>query len=204
MPRNRKTTAALAALLITAGAGTAAAVAVGGSSPDAIHAATLADPSAAVNAPVVDVPEHPAPRYTAVSRSSQLPTARVAQMHAVLAARYPDVVGRPIRGIKAADGTQAWVVSGTKHTCFGADNSDGTGYSCVANLDADEGVSIAETRRDGSERSVILVPDQVGSVSVAGARTAATNNLVVVEHLTGATVQAHPTDGRAPFRVGSE
>ncbi|MBF6621058.1 MAG: hypothetical protein ITG02_12620 [Patulibacter sp.] len=195
---NRKAATAVA-VLIAAGAGTATATTIAGSSP-----AGPAAPAPDVSAPVVDVAEHPAPRYTAVARSAQPATRRVAEMHAVLAVRYPDVAGRPVRGIRAADGTQAWVVTGPKHTCFGADNGDGTGYSCRANVSADEGLSIVETRRDGTARSVILVPDRVASVDVAGARTAATNNLVVVEHLVGATVRATPSDGGAPFQVGKD
>ncbi len=207
MTTTRKATAAVAALLITAGAGTATASALSGSSTagDARPGANpVTGPAVDAIAPVTDTPIRPAPRYRAAERSTQKPTGRVLEMHRVLATRYPDLVGRPVRGLKAADGTQAWVVSGAKHTCLGADNSEGTGYSCRPNGEAQDGISVAERRQDGTQRTVALVPDEIGSVSASGSRVAAENNLVVAEHRTGAALQANPTDGRVPFRVGTE
>lgn len=198
----RKATAVVAAIMLTAGAGAATAAALSDSSADD---ARVASPGAVPpGAPVTDVPVRPAPHYNALERSTQRPTARVAEMHRVLAARYPDLAGRAVRGLKAADGTQAWVVSGGKHTCLGADNSDGTGYSCRTNDEAFDGISVAEKRADGSQRSVLLVPDDIASVTAGGRVATAKNNLVVAEHPVGAVVQANPSDGGSPFRVGTE
>jgi hypothetical protein len=198
----RKATAVVAALVITAGAGAATAAALTDSSDDAQVAAAPA--ALDVATPVTDVPVRPAPHYNALERSAQKPTARVAQMQRVLAARYPDLTGRSVRGLKAADGTQAWVVSGSKHTCLGADNSDGTGYTCRPNDEALDGITVAEKRPDGTQRTVLLVPDDIASVTAGGRVAAAKNNLVIAEHRVGATVQANPSDGGSPFRVGTE
>lgn len=197
----RKATAVVAAIAITAGAGAATAAALSDSSEDARTAAPAA---VGLGKPVTDVPVRPAPHYNALERSAQKPTSRVAAMQKVLAARYPDLTGRPTRGLKAADGTQAWVVSGNKHTCLGADNSDGTGYTCRPNDEALDGIAVAEKRADGTQRSVLLVPDDIASVNAGGRVAAAKNNLVVAEHPVGAVVQANPSDGGSPFRVGTE
>ncbi len=197
----RKATAVVAALAITAGAGAATAAALTDSTDDVrVGVPAVVD----VAAPVTNVPVRPAPHYAALERSRQKPTARVAEMHQVLAARYPDLGGRAIRGLKAADGTQAWVVSGSKHTCLGADNSDGTGYTCRTNDEALDGITVAEKRADGTQRTVVLVPDDIGSVTAGGRVAATRNNLVVAEHQVGAAVQANPSDGGSPFRVGTE
>lgn len=198
---SRKATAVVAAIVITAGAGAATAAALSDSSDDARVAAPAV---VELGQPVTDVPVRPAPHYNALERSAQKPTDRVAQMQQVLAARYPDLAGRTTRGLKAADGTQAWVVSGSKHTCLGADNSDGTGYTCRTNDEALDGITVAEKRADGTQRSVLLVPDDIASVNAGGRVAAAKNNLVVAEHQVGAVVQANPSDGGSPFRVGTE
>lgn len=198
----RKATAVVAAIAITGGAGAVAAVALGDASDEASVAAAPA--VVQLGKPVTDVPIRPAPHYNALERSVQKPTARVAEMQKVLATRYPDLAGRATRGLKAADGTQAWVVSGSKHTCLGADNSDGTGYTCRTNDEAFDGITVAEKRPDGTQRSVLLVPDDIASVSASGRVAPAKNNLVVAEHRVDAVVQANPSDGASSFRVGTE
>lgn len=197
----RKATAVVAAIMVTAGAGAGAAAALSDSSDEARIAAPAV---VELGKPVTDVPVRPAPHYNALERSAQKPTARVAQMQQVLAARYPDLAGRTTRGLKAADGTQAWVVSGSKHTCLGADNSDGTGYTCRPNDEALDGITVAEKHADGTQRTVLLVPDDIASVTAGGRVAAAKNNLVVAEHAVGAAVQANPSDGGSSFRVGIE
>lgn len=197
----RKATAVVAAIMLTVGAGAATAAALSDSSDDT---RTAAPAVAELGKPVTDVPVRPAPHYNALEHSAQKPTARIAQMQRVLAARYPDLAGRATRGLKAADGTQAWVVSGSKHTCLGADNSDGTGYTCRPNDEAFDGITVAEKRADGTQRSVLLVPDDIASVTAGGRVAAAKNNLVVAEHPVGAAVQANPSDGGSSFRVGTE
>lgn len=201
MRTTRKATAVVAAIVVTAGAGAATAAALSDSSRDATTPASSPVP---LGTPVTDVPVRPAPHYNALERSTQKPTARVAQMQQVLAARYPDLTGRAVRGLRAADGTQAWVVSGSKHTCLGADNSDGTGYTCRTNDEAQDGITVAEKRADGSQRTIVLVPDDIASVTAGGRVAPARNNLVVAEHRVGAAVQANPSDGGSSFRVGTE
>lgn len=197
----RKTAAVVAAIAFTAGAGAATAAALSDSADDARIAAPAEVP---LGMPVTDVPVRPAPHYNALERSAQKPTARITRMQQVLAARYPDLAGRAPRGLKAADGSQAWVVSGSKHTCLGAENSEGTGYTCRPNDEAFDGIAVAEKRRDGSQRSVLLVPDDIASVTAGGRVAPAKNNLVVAEHRVDAVVQANPSDGGSPFRVGTE
>ncbi len=192
----RRVTLAAATALVAVGAGAATATALSGSEPSV-------DRAVAVD-PVADVPVAPAPYYSAVERSTQKPTARIAEGQKILAARFPDLAGRDLRGLKAADGTQAWVVSGSKHTCLGADNSDGTGFACAPNGDAKRGISVAEVRKDSGERSVTLLPDDIGSVTADGRVSKVSGNLVVVEHRGQAVLQANPSDGRASFRVGTE
>lgn len=196
----RKATAVVAAIVLTAGAGAATAAALSDSSRD-VSTEAAAVP---LGMPVTNVPIRPAPHYNALERSKQKPTARVAEMQQVLAARYPDLAGRATRGLKAADGTQAWVVSGSKHTCLGAENSDGTGYTCRTNDEALDGITVAEKRDDGTQRTVLLVPDDIASVTAGGRVAPARNNLVVAEHQVGAAVQANPSDGASSFRVGTE
>ena len=197
----RKATAIVAAIALTAGAGAATAAALS----DSPEGEPLAAPAVVpLGMAVTDVPIRPAPHYNALERSAQKPTARAAEMQKVLATRFPDLAGRATRGLKAADGTQAWVVSGSKHTCLGADNSDGTGYTCRTNDEALDGISVAEKRPDGTQRSVLLVPDDIASVTAGGRVAPAKNNLVVAEHRVGAVVQANPSDGGSSFRVGTE
>jgi len=192
----RKATATVAAILIVGGAGAATAAALDDSVPVDIAPPTVQQHT--------EAPDHPAPYYSAVARSTQKPTARVSEMVDVLADRFPDVAGRRVRGIKAADGTQAWVVSGNKYTCLGADNREGTGYTCSPNGEAFDGVSIAERREDGTQRTIALVPDRIASVSADGADVEPTNNLVITEHRADSAVEAHPADGGSPFRIGTE
>lgn len=198
----RKATAVVAAIVLTGGVGAATAAALSDSSDEATRGRAPA--VVELGKPVTDVPVRPAPHYNALERSTQRPTARVAQMQQVLAARYPDLAGRATRGLKAPDGTQAWVVSGSKHTCLGADNSDGTGYTCRPNDEALDGITVAEKRADGTQRTVVLVPDDIASVTAGGRVAAAKNNLVVAEHRVGAAVQANPSGDASSFRVGTE
>lgn len=197
----RKVATVAATILIAAGAGTATAAALSGASDEARSEAPAV---VELRKPVTDVPVRPAPHYNALERSAQKAPARVAQAQQVLAARYPDLAGRAARGLKAADGSQAWVVTGSKHTCLGAENSEGIGYSCRPNDEALDGISVAEKRPNGVQRSVLLVPDDIASVSADGRVASATNNLVVTEHRVDAVVKANPSDGGSPFRVGAE
>lgn len=197
----RKATAVVAAIVIIGGAGAATAAALSDSADDA-RLQTLG--ATELGKPTTDVPVRPAPHYNALERSTQKPPARVATMQQVLATDYPDLAGRATRGLKAADGSQAWVVSGSKHTCLGVENSDGVGYTCQPNDAAFDGISIAEKRADGTQRSVLLVPDDIASVTAGGRVAPARNNLVVTEHRVGAAVMANPSDGGSSFRVGTE
>lgn len=198
----RKATAVAAAILITAGAGAATAAALSDSPDDGGTAAASADVQLGTAAAAV--PIRPAPHYNALERSQQKPTARVTENQKMLATRFPDLAGRAARGLKASDGTQAWVVSGSKHTCLGTENSEGIGYACQPNDAAFDGISVAEKRADGTQRSVLLVPDDIASVTAGGRVAPARNNLVVTEHRVGAAVMANPSDGGSSFRVGTE
>jgi hypothetical protein len=138
------------------------------------------------------------PSYAAAERSTQDPTERVKAMVAVMARRFPDLAGVEPRGVQAADGTQAWIVTGERTTCFGADNDEGTGYTCAANgLAASTALSVMERHEDGTTRAAFLVPDAVRTVSVDGRQLAPSSNVVVTEFGSGATVRALRRDGSA-------
>ena len=69
------------------------------------------------------------------------------------------------------------------------------------NDEAFDGISVAESRKDGTQRTVALVPDEIGAVTADGRRFAAKNNLVVAEHRTGRL--SRPIPATAARRSGS-
>lgn len=147
-----------------------------------------------------DAPSGPAatPSPSAVERSTQDPTERVEEMVAVMARRFPDIAGVDPQGVQADDGTQAWVVAGERTTCFGAENAEGTGYTCAPNaVAASTPLSVMERGEDGDTRAAFLVPDAVRAVAVDGRQLAPSHNVVVVEFGRTAKVQALRRDGTA-------
>lgn len=149
-----------------------------------------------------DVPPAPTgtPSYAAAAaRSGEDPTARVEEMTEVMAQRFPDLADAETTGIEAPDGTQTWVISGDEHTCFGADNSGGTGYTCGTNaLAASTPLSLMASRADGTTRGVFLVPDAVRALTVDGETVTPTRNVVVVDDLEQDTaLRAVRRDGTA-------
>lgn len=136
--------------------------------------------------------------YTAVTRSEVRPEGRTRVLLRVLARRFPDVDLAAARGIEAADGTRAWVVPGRKHTCFGAQNDDGTGYTCVANARARLGaLSTAAVGSDGRIRAIYLVPDDVDRLEADGQAFRPRGNLVVATYGEQAPVTIVTGSGRA-------
>jgi hypothetical protein len=139
-----------------------------------------------------------APSYAAVERSTQDPTQRVEEMVAVMARRFPDIAGVEPRGVQADDGTQAWIIAGERTTCFGADNADGTGYTCAPNgVAASTALSVMQRHEDGGTRAAFLVPDAVRAVAVDGHELEAPRNVVVVELDKTDEVRALRQDGSA-------
>jgi hypothetical protein len=121
--------------------------------------------------------------YAAVRRSDLRPRGRTRVLLGVVSRRFPDVDLAAARGIRAADGTRAWVVPGSKHTCFGADNTDGTGYTCVSNARARLGaLSTAAGGPDGRIRAIYLVPDDVARLEADGRTFRPRGNLVVAAY----------------------
>lgn len=121
--------------------------------------------------------------YAAVSASDRRPAGRVKALLTVAARNYDDLDIADARGITAVDGTRAWVVTGTAHTCFGAQNEDGTGYACETNALARRGaLSTAAVDGSGKVRAIYLVPDDVLAITAGGATFRPTNNLVAATY----------------------
>lgn len=127
--------------------------------------------------------------FTAVKKSTQQPSRSQQAIFRDLARDSPGLRADDARGIRASDGTQAWVIPGPNRTCFGADNDDGTGYTCTSNASVIRGgLSSAAIDTEGTVRAIYLVPDDVVSASAAGQSAAPHNNLVVMSYPSGSTV----------------
>ncbi|MBF6621056.1 MAG: hypothetical protein ITG02_12610 [Patulibacter sp.] len=139
--------------------------------------------------------------FAAVERSAQRPGGSDRRVFAALAGQHPGMRPDDARGIVAADGTRAWVLPGRSHTCFGAANRDGTGFTCATNARAAAGaLSVAEVARDGTVRAVYLVPDDVVAARAGGREFRPESNLVVVTHDEGAPVTFVTEDGSRATR----
>lgn len=170
-----------------------ALVAVGGVATGAATTAAIAFAMPSTDEATIEVVAHPANPsqvvFSAVKRSTQQPNARERAMFRELTRDAPGVRPEDARGIHASDGTQAWVVPGPTRTCFGADNGDGTGYTCTSNANVIRGaLSAADVNTEGTVRAIYLVPDDVVSASAAGQTVTPHNNLVVVSYPAGTTV----------------
>lgn len=136
--------------------------------------------------------------YATVAKSTQTPSRDVKRIFGVLSQRYKDIDPANARGIKAADGTQAWVLPGTARTCFGTENADGTGYTCVSNARAAVGSLFSGTvLDDGTVRAIYLVPDDVVEVATEGRTVKPTNNLAVVTYREGSVVTMTADNGES-------
>lgn len=133
--------------------------------------------------------------YAAYARSDQRPTGRVRAMIDVINREF-DVNPNQARGVTTVDGKQAWIIPANDGLCFGADDGEGTGYSCatVAEL-VDDPTVMSAADSDGSVRAVFLVPDATVALEVAGRRFDASNNTVVAHYERGATVTRVDRDG---------
>jgi hypothetical protein len=171
-----------AVLAIVAAAGIAAGAA--GGAAVALAAGGTGAPGTAQGGELRADPANPSRvAYAAVERSTVRPTGRTRVLLGVLARRFPDVDLAAARGIEAADGTRGWVVPGRKHTCFGAENDDGTGYTCVSNARARLGaLSTAAVSPDGRIRAIYLVPDGVDRLEADGRTFRPRGNLVVATY----------------------
>lgn len=182
--------------VLTGAAGTAAvAIAAGGATNGTVVPRSSTTAGSAANPDAVS--------YAAVTRSEVRPSGRTRVLLRVLTRRFPDVDPGAARGIKAADGTQAWVIPGTKHTCFGADNDDGTGYTCVANARARLGaLSTAAVGPDGRIRAIYLVPDDVERLEADGRTFRPEGNLIVASYAETTPVTLVTEDGTATTLEG--
>lgn len=174
-------------------------VATGAAATAAIAAALPSSDGPAASKPseIRAAPANPSTLpFSAVERSTQRPDGNVRRVFRALAAQHPGLQSDDARGIVAADGTQAWVLPGSSHTCFGATNREGAGYTCETNARAASGaLAAAEVLEDGSVRAVYLVPDDVVAARVGGREFRPRNNLVVVTYPEGTPVTLITEDG---------
>lgn len=170
-----------------------ALVAVGGVATGAAATAAIAIAMPSASEGTIEIVADPANperiAFTAVKQSTQEPDKRTLAMFRALSRDAPGIRPADARGIRASDGTQAWVVPGPTRTCFGADNGDGTGYTCTSNANVIRGgLSSAGIDTEGTIRAVYLVPDEVVSATAAGQTVGAHNNLVAMAYPAGSTV----------------
>jgi len=150
-----------------------ALVAVGGVATGAAATAAIAIAMPSASEGTIEIVADPANpsriAFTAVKQSTQEPDKRKLAIFRELTRDAPGVRPGDARGVRASDGTQAWVIPGPTRTCFGADNGDGTGYSCTSNASVIRGgLSSAAIDTEGTVRAIYLVPDDVVSASAAG------------------------------------
>jgi hypothetical protein len=170
-----------------------ALVAVGGVATGAAATAAIAIAMPSASEGTIEIVADPANpsriAFTAVKESTHEPDQRTLAMFRALTRDAPGLRPGDARGVRASDGTQAWVIPGPTRTCFGADNSDGTGYTCTNNANVIRGaLSSAEVNNEGTIRAVYLVPDQVVTATASGQSVAPHNNLVVISYPAGSTV----------------
>jgi hypothetical protein len=170
-----------------------ALVAVGGVATGAAATAAIAIAMPSATEGRIEIVADPANperiAFTAVKQSTQEPDQRKRALFRALARDAPGVRPDDARGVRASDGTQAWVIPGPTRTCFGADNADGTGYTCTSNASVLRGgLSSAAVDTEGTVRAIYLVPDDVASATAGGQTVAPRNNLVVMTYPSGSTV----------------
>lgn len=170
-----------------------ALVAVGGVATGAAATAAIAIAMPSAGGGPIELVADPANperiAFRAVEQSTQVPGAAERAIFRSLARKAPDLRLEDVRGVRAADGTQAWVLPGPTRTCFGADNDDGTGFTCTSNARAIKGgLSTAAVDSEGTVRAIYLVSDDVTSATAAGRRFAPHDNLVVMTYPSGSTV----------------
>lgn len=170
-----------------------ALVAVGGVATGAAGTAAIAIAMPSATEGRIEIVADPANperiAFTAVKQSTQEPNEVQRAMFRALTRRTPGIRPEDARGVRASDGTQAWVIPGPDRTCFGAANDDGTGVTCTSNARVIKGgLSTAAVDTDGTVRAIYLVPDGVIAASASGQRFAPHNNLVVMTYPSGSTV----------------
>ncbi len=179
-----------------------ALVAVGGVATGAAATAAIAIAMPSASEGRIEIVADPANpsriAFSAVKQSTQPPDRRRLALFRALTRDAPGVRPEDARGVRAADGTQAWVIPGPTRTCFGADNDDGTGYTCTSNARVIRGgLSSASVDTEGTIRAIYLVPDDVVSASAGGQSVAPHNNLVVMSYPSGSTVTFTTKSGDA-------
>lgn len=177
-----------------------ALVAVGGVATGAAGTAAIAIAMPSATEGRIEIVADPANpgriAFSAVKRSTQQPSRSQAVIFRDLARDFPGIRPEDARGVRASDGTQAWVIPGPDRTCFGADNDDGTGYTCTSNARVIKGgLSTAAVDTDGTVHAIYLVPDDVSTATAGGQRFAPHNNLVVMTYPSGSTVTFTTTSG---------
>lgn len=170
-----------------------ALVAVGGVATGAAATAAIAIAMPSAREGTIEIVADPANpsriAFTAVKKSTQEPDKRKLVMFRELTRDAPGLRPEDARGVRASDGTQAWIIPGPTRTCFGTDNDDGTGYTCTSNASVIRGgLASASVDTEGTVRAIYLVPDDVVSASAGGQRFAPHNNLVAMSYPAEATV----------------
>ncbi len=175
----RRTVLALVAVGgVATGAAATAAIAIAGPWNDPAPIEIVADPAN---------PDRIV--FSAVARSTQRPDAQHRRIFLGLTHAAPDIRPDDARGVRTADGTQAWVIPGPTRTCFGADNDDGTGFTCTSNARVVRGgLSSASVDVDGTVQAIYLVPDQIESARAAGRTFTPHDNLIAMSYPAGSTV----------------
>lgn len=170
-----------------------ALVAVGGVATGAAATAAIAIAMPSASEGTIEIVADPANperiAFTAVKQSTQKPDRVQRVIFRELARNAPGLRLEDVRGVRASDGTQAWVLPGPTRTCFAADNDDGTGYTCASNASVIRGaLSTASVDTEGTVHAIYLVPDDVISASAGGQSAAPHNNLVAMSYPSGSTV----------------
>ncbi len=166
----------------------AAGVATGAAATAGIALALPSDPPPSEVTFPVDPANPTRLSLSAVERSTQRPSRSFRALLERLSARTLGSDPADARGIRAQDGTQAWVLAGPGRTCFSVDNVEGSGVSCASNARAARGGLAAATVVDGMVQAVYLTPDDVVSAEAGGRTFRPHNNLLTITHPVGTPV----------------